>query len=60
MRIFKLILVLIVFMALTSLAEEKLPFIRETFSVFILFIAIKIALLVLIVKFFWKRNLSVK
>ena len=61
MRIFKLIIVLIIFMGLSALIEERVPFIRETFTAFILFLSIKITVLVLVIKLlFLKRNLSVK
>ena len=48
-------------MGLSALIEERVPFIRETFTAFILFLSIKITVLVLVIKLlFLKRNLSVK
>ncbi|MDB5224145.1 MAG: hypothetical protein JWN83_2812 [Chitinophagaceae bacterium] len=47
-------------MGLASLVEERVPFIRETFTAFILFFAIKITVLVLVIKLFLKKNPSIK
>ena len=58
MRILKLIIILGLFMGLLSAIEENVPFIRETFTAYILFLAVKIAVIVLVVKFVFKRNLS--
>jgi hypothetical protein len=60
MKILGLIIALAIFMGITSLVEEEVPFIKETFTAFILFLAVKISLLVVIFKLFLKKNLSVK
>jgi hypothetical protein len=60
MRILRLIIVLAFFMGITSLVEEKVPFIKETLAAFILFLVIKIFILVVVFKMFWKKNLSAK
>jgi len=58
MRTLKLILILVVVMGIFSTIQENVAFIRETFTAFMLFIAVQITVIVLVVKLLYKRKLS--